>query len=49
MCVVVSDHEIIDGLQRQYLPKEFETIEYEGRRPVGSQFGDIIHSGSWRF
>jgi topoisomerase IA-like protein len=27
------------------LPKEFQTIEYEGSRPLGSQFGDIMYSG----
>lgn len=49
MCVVIRDDEIIDGLQRQYLPKEFEAIAYEGSRPMGSQFGDVIYSGPWRF
>jgi hypothetical protein len=49
MCVVVSDDEIIDGLQRQYLPKEFESIDYEGSRPMGSKFSDVIHSGPTRF
>jgi hypothetical protein len=43
--VVIRDDEIIDGLQRQHLPKEFQTIEYEGSRPLGSQFGDIMYSG----
>ena len=49
MCVVIRDDEIIDGLQRQYLPKEFEAIAYEGSRPMGSQVGDVIYSGPWRF
>jgi hypothetical protein len=49
MCVVIRDDEIIDGLQREHLPKEFETIAYEGSRPMGSQFGDVIYSGPWRF
>jgi hypothetical protein len=32
----VRPHEIIDGLQRQYFPKEFQGIEYEGsRREMG--------------
>ena len=44
MCVVIRDDEIIDGLQRQYFPKEFKTIEYEGSRPLGSRFGDVIYS-----
>ena len=45
MGLVVSEDEIIDGLQRQYLPEEFRAIEYEGSRPQGSRFGDIIYSG----
>jgi hypothetical protein len=44
--LVVRDDEIIDGLQRQDLPKEFQTIEYEGSRPAGSRFGDIVYSAS---
>lgn len=44
MGLVIRDDEIIDGLQRQYFPKEFQTIEYEGSRPQGSRFGDIIYS-----
>jgi hypothetical protein len=43
--VVIRDDEIIDGLQRQHLPMEFQTIEHEGSRPLGSQFGDIMYSG----
>jgi hypothetical protein len=31
MGVIVRDDEIIDGLQRQYLPKEFHDLVYEGR------------------
>jgi hypothetical protein len=29
----ICSHEIIDGLQRQYFPKEFQNIEYVGARP----------------
>lgn len=32
MGLYVRPHEIIDGLQRQYFPKEFQSIEYEGAR-----------------
>jgi hypothetical protein len=32
------------SMQRQYFPKEFKTIEYEGSRPLGSRFGDVIYS-----
>jgi hypothetical protein len=45
MGLIIRDDEIIDGLQRQYFPDEFRTIEYEGSRPQGSRFGDIIYSG----
>jgi hypothetical protein len=44
MCLIIGDNEIIDGLQRQYFPEEFKTIEYEGSRRLGSQFGDVIYS-----
>jgi hypothetical protein len=47
--LVIRDDEIIDGLQRQHLPEELQTIEYEGSRPQGSQFGDLMYSGPWRF
>lgn len=47
--VVIRDDEIIDGLRRENLPKEFQTIEYEGSRPQGSRFGDIIYSGCKSF
>jgi hypothetical protein len=43
--LVIRDDEIIDGLRREKLPKEFQTIEYEGSRLQGSRFGDIIYSG----
>jgi hypothetical protein len=39
--LVVRNDEIMDGLRRENLPKEFQTIEYEGSRPQGSRFGDI--------
>ena len=47
--LVIRDDEIIDGLRRENLPKEFQTIEYEGSRPQGSRFGDIMYSGSGPF
>lgn len=31
MGVIVRHDEIVDGLQRQYLPQELQTIAYEGR------------------
>jgi hypothetical protein len=49
MGLVIHDDEIIDGLQRQYFPREFQTMEYKGSRPQGSQFGDVMYSGPWRF
>lgn len=33
MGLTIRAHEIIDGLQRQYFPKEFQDIRYEGSRP----------------
>jgi hypothetical protein len=47
--LVIRDDEIMDGLRRENLPKEFQTIEYEGSRPQGSRFGDIMYSGSGSF
>jgi hypothetical protein len=47
--LVISDDEIIDGLRRQNLPPKFQSIEYEGSRPEGSRFGDIMFSGSGPF
>jgi hypothetical protein len=44
MGLIIADDEIIDGLQRDYFPEEFKTIEYEGSRPLGSGFGDVIYS-----
>lgn len=32
MGLYIRPHEIIDGLQRQYFPAEYRTIEYEGSR-----------------
>ena len=32
MGLYIRPHEIIDGLQRQYFPKEFQNIEYAGAR-----------------
>lgn len=32
MGLYIRPHEIIDGLQRQYFPKEFQNIEYEGAK-----------------
>jgi hypothetical protein len=47
--LVIRDDEIIDGLRRENLPKEFQTIEYEGSRPQGSRFGDVVYSGGKPF
>jgi hypothetical protein len=47
--LVIRDDEIIDGLRRENFPKEFQAIEYEGSRPQGSRFGDIMYSGSGPF
>lgn len=32
MGLYIRPHEIVDGLQRQYFPKEFQSLEYEGAR-----------------
>jgi hypothetical protein len=32
MGLVVRAHEVVDKLQRQYFPTEFQTIKYEGSR-----------------
>lgn len=32
MGLYIRPHEIIDGLQRQYFPKEFQDVAYEGAR-----------------
>jgi hypothetical protein len=49
MGLVIRDDEIVDGLQRQYFPREFQTIKYEGSRQQGLRFGDVMYSGPWRF
>jgi hypothetical protein len=49
MGLVIRDDEIIDGLQRQYFPQEFQSIEYEGSRPQGSRFEDIMYMDSGPF
>lgn len=41
--LVICDDEIVDGLRRENLPKELQTIEYEGSRPLGSRFSDLIN------
>lgn len=33
MGLIIRDNEIIDGLKRQYLPREFQGLVYEGSRP----------------
>jgi hypothetical protein len=33
MGLIIYHDEIVDQLQRQYLPREFQDIEYEGSRP----------------
>jgi hypothetical protein len=32
MGLIIREHEIIDGLQRQYFPPEYRSIQYEGSR-----------------
>lgn len=32
MGLIIRAHEIIDGLQRQYFPPEYQSIQYEGSR-----------------
>jgi hypothetical protein len=32
MGLIIRKHEIVDGLQRQYFPKKFQSYEYEGSR-----------------
>lgn len=32
MGLIIRAHEIVDGLQRQFFPKEFQAYEYEGSR-----------------
>lgn len=33
MGLFVREHEIVDGLQRQFFPPEFQDLRYEGSRP----------------
>jgi hypothetical protein len=33
MGLYIRPHEIVDGLQRQYFPKEYQNLEYEGAKP----------------
>jgi hypothetical protein len=47
--LVIRDDEIMDGLRRENLPEAFKTIQYEGSRPQGSRFGDVMYSGSGPF
>jgi len=44
MGLVISEDEITDGLQRQYFPKKYQSIEYEGSRPQGSRSSDILYT-----
>jgi hypothetical protein len=32
MGVIIRSHEVVDGLQREYLPDEFQMMEYDGSR-----------------
>ena len=32
MGLIIRNHEIVDGLQRQYFPPEYQHIQYEGSR-----------------
>jgi hypothetical protein len=32
MGLIIREHEIVDGLQRQYFPPEYQSIQYEGSR-----------------
>lgn len=32
MGLIIRQHEIVDGLQRQYFPTEYQHIQYEGSR-----------------
>jgi hypothetical protein len=48
MGLVVRDQEIVDGLKREYFPSEFQNIQYEGSRPMGSRFSDVMYSEATR-
>ena len=43
--LIISEDEIEDCLRRENLPKEFQTIEYEGSRPQRPHLGEILSSG----
>jgi hypothetical protein len=32
MGLIIRKHEVVDGLQRQYFPPEYQDIQYEGSR-----------------
>jgi hypothetical protein len=49
MGLLISEDEIMDGLQRQYFPPEYQSIEYEGSRPQGSRFRDILFTNPGPF
>jgi hypothetical protein len=33
MCVIIRSREIVDFLQRQYFPPDYQSLHYEGDRP----------------
>lgn len=33
MGLIIRQHEIIDGLRRQYFPLEYQNLQYQGSRP----------------
>lgn len=33
MGLIIRKHELIDGLQREFLPEEFRSVAFEGSRP----------------
>jgi hypothetical protein len=41
MGLVIRKNELLDGLKRQYLPKKFQHLRYEGSRPMTDR--------DWRF
>jgi hypothetical protein len=44
MGLVIRHDEIVDGLRREYLPPGLQNLRYEGSRPLGSKFGDIMYT-----
>jgi hypothetical protein len=48
MGLVVRHEEIVDGLKREYFPNEFQNIQYDGSRPMGSRFSDVMYSEATR-